>query len=323
MRRFNQPPKRILTKKSHYPTGLSVGVMAYNEEKDVIDVLEAINHQKIRPNVKISEILVISDGSTDKTDELVTKYSLIHPKVRLVRVDERAGKCHSINLFIQMAQNDIVVMANADNIPDKNCLQNLFDALKNPKVAIAGPRVICVNSKKSFVGRLSRILWRMHHRIALRKPKLCGFLVFRKKVIDHIQEGLILDESAMEYITQSKRYIVSYISEAVLYLKGPENLREHINQRKRNHVGYFIAKKITPAYQPSTFRFVEIFRAIYYEILYNPAEIFSLFFLIVLEALSKILATYEFFILGVTYKKWPMIESSKGVARDQRGFDDK
>lgn len=292
---------------------ISVGVMAYNEEKDIITVLNAIDHQKIHLGIKITEILVISDGSTDKTNQLVRKYAQTHPNVRLIAPGERLGKCRAINLFIKLAKNDIAVMANADNIPGQFCLQALLDALADPNVALAGPKAVCINSTRNFVGRLDHILWRMHHNIALRNPKMCGFLVFRPKIINLIPKGLILDESAMEFVVQSKKYKVKYVPDATLYLKGAENIREHIRQRKRNYVGYFIMKKINPGYSPSTLRLSEIFQAITNEISINPIKDFYILSLIFFEILSKVIAVYEFYILGATYRKWPMIKSSKGV----------
>ena len=52
---------------------ISVGIMAFNEEKNIGRLLKAILSQKLN-QIKITEIIVVSDGSTDKTDEIVKNF---------------------------------------------------------------------------------------------------------------------------------------------------------------------------------------------------------------------------------------------------------
>ena len=49
---------------------VSVGIMAFNEEKNMGRLLKALLSQELK-KVRIEEIIVVSDGSTDKTNEIV------------------------------------------------------------------------------------------------------------------------------------------------------------------------------------------------------------------------------------------------------------
>jgi len=53
---------------------LSAGVCAYNEERNIVQCLRSLSAQRLNRK-ELVEILVISSGSTDRTDELVARYA--------------------------------------------------------------------------------------------------------------------------------------------------------------------------------------------------------------------------------------------------------
>ena len=62
---------------------LTVGICAYNEEKNIEALLTQVLNQKIR-NAELKEILVVSSGSTDGTVEIVRKIAARDTRVRLL-----------------------------------------------------------------------------------------------------------------------------------------------------------------------------------------------------------------------------------------------
>ena len=52
---------------------VSVGIMAFNEEGNISRLLEALLNQDIE-EIRIKEVIVVSDGSTDKTDEIIARF---------------------------------------------------------------------------------------------------------------------------------------------------------------------------------------------------------------------------------------------------------
>src|SRR5579884_918987 len=95
-----------------YSPSISVLIAAYNEE-------EAIE-RKIRQTLALEypadkiEILVLSDCSTDRTDEIVKAFP--DSRVRLVRVAERKGKTHAQNQGIKQAMGEVVIFSDATAI---------------------------------------------------------------------------------------------------------------------------------------------------------------------------------------------------------------
>ena len=69
-------------------TPISVGVFAYNEEKNISNLLVALLEQRTE-KVHIDEIIVISSGSLDKTDSIVKEFSQKDERVILKKQEQR------------------------------------------------------------------------------------------------------------------------------------------------------------------------------------------------------------------------------------------
>lgn len=90
---------------------VSVGIPAYNEGGNIKSlVLQVLAQQQ--SSFKLHEIIVISDGSTDNTDEEVR--SIGSPLVRLVRDGARRGKVARQNELFQIFSGDVLVSFDAD-----------------------------------------------------------------------------------------------------------------------------------------------------------------------------------------------------------------
>src|SRR5258708_31996776 len=92
---------------------VSVGITTYNEEHNIERILNDFLKQKLR-TVHITEIVVISSGSTDKTDRIVKKYATRYPIIKLTRQKKRLGKASAVNLFLSYAKEDLLILSSAD-----------------------------------------------------------------------------------------------------------------------------------------------------------------------------------------------------------------
>jgi len=97
---------------------VSVGIPAYNEEKNIGFVLDSVLVQRETGSFKIDEILVVSDGSTDATPSIVKRYCKASSKVRLYHDDVRRGKGHALNVIFKEGSGDVFVLFDADVIPE-------------------------------------------------------------------------------------------------------------------------------------------------------------------------------------------------------------
>lgn len=84
---------------------VSVVIPAYNEEKSIIHVINTVKKVK-----NITEIIVVDDGSDDKTSQLVSEYS----DVLLLKHDKNKGKGSAMKTGLKKVTNDIVLFLDAD-----------------------------------------------------------------------------------------------------------------------------------------------------------------------------------------------------------------
>lgn len=99
----------------------SIVLSVYNEEKVI---LEKINNFKDLdyPETK-AELIVISDGSVDRTNEIIAKEA--DDRVKLVIQPERRGKTSALNLGVSKAKGEILVFTDANTMFEKDALRNL------------------------------------------------------------------------------------------------------------------------------------------------------------------------------------------------------
>lgn len=214
---------------------VSVGVCAFNEERNIQRTLDALSQQRLE-GFELLEVLVISSGSTDRTDELVLGLARKDPRIKLIRQERREGKVSAVNAFMRSAAGDLLVLNNADNVLEEGSLQHLIEPFIDPKVGIVGGRPVPVNERSTLVGFAVHMLWDMHHRLSLTSPKIGELVAFRN---EHLQlpTDLQLDEDLIRMMLERKGYHAVYAPQAVVLNKGPTTIRDFMKQRTRINIG--------------------------------------------------------------------------------------
>ncbi|MFO0776416.1 MAG: glycosyltransferase family 2 protein [Nitrospira sp.] len=121
-------------------------ITAYNEDKRIGEKLRntlAIDYPKER-----FEVLVASDFSTDKTDEIVSSYQ--DRGIRLVRASERKGKEAAQKLAVQVAGGEILVFSDVATILPENAVRNIVKNFHDETVG-------CVSSVDRFINQDGRV----------------------------------------------------------------------------------------------------------------------------------------------------------------------
>lgn len=130
---------------------VSILIAAYNEEKDIKETL--INKINLDYPKEKFEILVVSDESTDATDEIVetvAKQSAVC--VRLFRQMPRKGKTSGLNLIVPEAKGDIIVFSDANSIYASNVLLKLVANFFDLAIGYVTGKMVYVNSDGTLVG---------------------------------------------------------------------------------------------------------------------------------------------------------------------------
>jgi cellulose synthase/poly-beta-1,6-N-acetylglucosamine synthase-like glycosyltransferase len=115
---------------------VSVSLPAYNEEAVIGDTLENLLSLDY-PDDRL-QIVVVSDASTDRTDEIVRSYG--DRGVELVRLDERAGKTAAENAAVPRLRGDIVINTDASTRIAPGSLKPMVRTFQDPSVGVASGR---------------------------------------------------------------------------------------------------------------------------------------------------------------------------------------
>src|SRR3989304_3598693 len=107
--------------------GVTLAICAFNEAANISRQIELILAED--PNAGfVTEVLVVSSGSTDGTNELVRDFSRRVPRLRLIEEAERRGKVAAVNIVIREAKCDRIVLMGADCILSRGALRRLAAA---------------------------------------------------------------------------------------------------------------------------------------------------------------------------------------------------
>jgi glycosyltransferase involved in cell wall biosynthesis len=117
---------------------VSIILAAHNEEEDIGDCLNSLLSQ----DYDDFEIIVVDDGSTDGTQELVETYLEKNRRMRMISNNSNKGHTYSRNLGAYEARGQIIGFTDADCILPKNWIQEIIDCFSGEEiVAASGPDI--------------------------------------------------------------------------------------------------------------------------------------------------------------------------------------
>jgi glycosyltransferase involved in cell wall biosynthesis len=131
---------------------LSIVLPAYNEEKTILTVLNKI----LATNSNLFEIIVVNDGSKDRTSEIVSDFSKSHPVVRLINQPKNKGKTEALKTGFAASSGEIVIVQDADLEYDPADIPSVIEPIlaKNADV---------VYGSRFLVRKTTRILYFRHY----------------------------------------------------------------------------------------------------------------------------------------------------------------
>jgi biofilm PGA synthesis N-glycosyltransferase PgaC len=193
-RRFAQPP----TMPENAWPRISILIPAYNEEKVIGAKIENLCTLDYDPGRM--EILVGSDGSTDRTDEIVQGFR--DPRVRLVRLSGRSGKSAVLNRLVQEAGGEILVFSDANVMLDRAALKMLLRHFADPSVGVAnGGKYIQIPAGAESVrgeavyGRYENALRTRESEVGGMSGALGSLMAVRKSLYQPYAPGSINDDT--------------------------------------------------------------------------------------------------------------------------------
>lgn len=215
----------------------SVVIPAYNAERTISLTLEALQRQTI-PRDRY-EIIVVDDGSTDRTAEVAASFG-----VRVIR-QENQGPAAARNAGVHAAQGRIVLFTDADCAPREDWIENLVAAFDDPEVV--GAKGAYLTRQRAHMARFVQLEYEDRYDRMARFPRI-DFIdtysaAYRRDVF--LSNGgfdplLRVDEDQeFSFRLAQKGYKMIFVPEARVYHLHDESLREYVERKFA--IGYYKA----------------------------------------------------------------------------------
>jgi glycosyltransferase involved in cell wall biosynthesis len=108
---------------------ISVVLTTKNEEKNIGKLLESLKNQE-----EPYEVLVVDSDSTDKTTDIIKKYSEKNKNIKLL--NHSGTRAESMNFGIKQAKGDAVSFIGGDDVADKDWIKEIRAGLKNADIVV-------------------------------------------------------------------------------------------------------------------------------------------------------------------------------------------
>jgi cellulose synthase/poly-beta-1,6-N-acetylglucosamine synthase-like glycosyltransferase/peptidoglycan/xylan/chitin deacetylase (PgdA/CDA1 family) len=216
---------------------VSVIVPAYNEKEGIEAAVRSLSGGEHPGGI---EVVVVDDGSTDNTADLVRAMGL--PNVRVVQVPN-GGKPNALNTGVAMASHDLIVMVDGDTVFEKESLHRLVQPFADPKVgAVAGN--VKVGNRDSLVARWQHIeyvigfnLDRRLYDVLRCMPTIPGAIgAFRRRALAEaggMSHDTLAEDTDVTMALCRAGWHVVYEERARAWTEAPSSLRQLWTQRYR------------------------------------------------------------------------------------------
>jgi glycosyltransferase involved in cell wall biosynthesis len=181
---------------------LSIVIPAYNEEANVAEAVRRVSRAAQNLGTDY-EIIVVNDGSRDRTGDAVREMMPSTRSLRLVEHFPNRGYGGALKAGFAASTKDVIAFLPADNQFDFSEIRLLLDKLAPDVVLVSGRRV---NRKDNVVRKFNAFGWNLVVRLMfayLIQDVDCGFKVFRRWVLDRIHvesNGAMIDTEMLAEI---------------------------------------------------------------------------------------------------------------------------
>ncbi|WP_424940736.1 polysaccharide deacetylase family protein [Aliiroseovarius sp. S253] len=221
---------------------VSVLIPAYCEETVIVKSITSV----LQSTYPIAQVIVIDDGSTDNTAQVVSDHFGADPRVRLIRQDNQ-GKAEALNTGIRHIETPVFVAIDADTIIAPEAIGELVKHFNDPEIgAVAGN--VKVGNRRNLLTRLQAIEYISAQNLDRRAYEvLNGIMVVPGSIGAWRTEAVItsggyttqtlVEDADLTVSVIRNDFKVVYEPAAHAFTEAPETIRQWMRQRLRWHFG--------------------------------------------------------------------------------------
>lgn len=221
-----------------YPN-VSMVVSAYNEERYIKEKIENFLSLDY-PEGKV-ELLIGSDGSTDRTASLISSFS--NERVKFFEFPIRRGKISVLNDIVKEVKGEIIVFSDADTMYDKDAVKNLVRYFGDEEVGGVCGRLALSQTSHSLSEE--GLYWKYENFIKEKESEI-GTIVgingqifaVRKGLFEPLPENIITEDQVLGMKIVGRGYRILFDREAIAR-EDIGTLKEEFERRVRISAGNF------------------------------------------------------------------------------------
>lgn len=226
-------------KNNNYKPSVTLMIVAHNEEKVIRSKLE--NAIKLDYPKEKFKILVSSDNSTDKTNDIVEEFIKINKDrdITLYQTKERKGKTNAQNEAARLVETEVLVMTDANSIIEKESIKEIISSFSDDDIVYVTGRLCYTNSNKNETSNSENLYWDLDTKIREIESRLQtitagnGALYACRTKDYYCFDPIKCHDSSMPlyYALNGKRAIAN--QNAIAYEKAGENIKDEFKRKVR------------------------------------------------------------------------------------------
>jgi biofilm PGA synthesis N-glycosyltransferase PgaC len=219
---------------------LTIVITAHREQKTIGRAIEAILAQDLS---RCYELLVVCPD--DETAAVVAEYAERNEQIHRLR-DEGKGKPAAVNVALNAAKGEIVVLSDGDVYIGPGAVRALLAPFDDPHVGIVSGRPVSISPRSTVLGYWSHVLVDAgaHRQRSLRAARgefleCSGYLyAFRRSLVSSIPEDSLAEDGLVSHMVRQQGLGTAYAPEATVFVKYPTSYRDWMKQKIRTAGGY-------------------------------------------------------------------------------------
>ena len=231
--------KRSFLPEKEFQPEVTLVIAAYNEESIIDQKIKNSLAQNYPPE-KL-KILIVTDGSTDKTSSIVEA----HPEIFHYHQPIRQGKSAAINRIMQFIDTPITVFSDANTILNRDAIKNLVRHFADEKVGgVAGEKRVNINNRDKASAAGEGFYWKYESQLKKWDSQLhtvvgaAGELfAVRTHLYEKVPSEVIIEDFFLTLGIARKGYRIIYEPDAYAMEESSESIKEELKRKVRIAAG--------------------------------------------------------------------------------------
>ncbi|MEM9834204.1 MAG: glycosyltransferase family 2 protein [Bacteroidota bacterium] len=234
LKRSREKQREIIEYQEFCPE-TTIVIAAYNEAGFI--------EEKIRNTLELDyppdklQVVIVTDGSTDNTPDIVRQYS----EVKLLHQPERRGKIAAVHRTMKEVNTPVVIFTDANTYLNPEAIRNIVYHYRNPRVGgVAGEKRIHVEEKDSASGAGEGFYWKYESALKTWDAELYSVVgaagelfSVRTELYEDIPQDTIIEDFYLTLRIAQKGYRIAYEPNAYA-LEGPSaSIKEELKRKIR------------------------------------------------------------------------------------------